>query len=458
MLRELMSMRLRLAGWFGTLAIAAGCGAHVTPRAVPAPPNVVLILSDDHAWTDYGFMGHPVVRTPNIDALAAEGLRFTRGYNVTSVCRPSLATYATGLFPHQHGITGNDPPGDRTAARDPAARASMEAVFSGHPTVATLLARAGYRSLQTGKWWEGDPKAHGFTEAMTHGDVARGGRHGDDGLTIGREGMQPIETFLDATRATGQPFFLWYAPFMPHTPHTPPDRLLAKYRTDGRPEALARYYAMIEWFDETVGDLMASLDRRGLRENTLVLYIADNGWLQAEVPREQGRTPGKMSPYDAGLRTPIIVRWPGHVTPARDDRTLASGIDIVPTILSAARVAIPAALPGLPLTDRQALTARDMVFGSLSAHTSVDVLQPAANLKYRMAVSQDGWKLILPYIRNRDVTLTIDGVTGAWAAGTGPELYDLTNDPRETHNRSAEQPGIVNRLRSRIDKWWSVPE
>jgi uncharacterized sulfatase len=454
----MMSMRLRLVGLFGTLAIAAGCVANVTPPAAPARPNVVLILSDDHAWTDHGFMGHPVVRTPSIDALAAAGLRFTRGYNVTSVCRPSLATYATGLFPHQHGITGNDPPGDRTAARDPAARASMEAMFSRHPTVATLLARAGYRSLQTGKWWEGDPKTHGFTEAMTHGDVARGGRHGDEGLKIGREGMQPIEAFLDANRATGQPFFLWYAPFMPHTPHTPPDRLLAKYRTDGRPEALARYYAMIEWFDETVGDLMASLDRRGLREHTLVLYIADNGWLQAEAPGEQGRTPGKMSPYDAGLRTPIIVRWPDRVRPERDDRTLASGIDIVPTILSAAGVAIPATLPGIPLTDRQALAARDMVFGSLSAHTSVDLLQPVANLKYRMGVSQDGWKLILPYTRNRDVVLTIDGVTGAWASGTGPELYDLTNDPRETRNLAADHPDIVNRLRSRIDTWWAVPE
>jgi len=437
-----------VAALLAAVGLTAACSSNANTPATQIPPNVVLILSDDHAWTDHGFMQHPVVQTPHIDALASEGMVYTRGYNVTSVCRPSLASYANGLFPHQSGITGNDPPGD---ARDPALRTSMEAVFARYPTVPELLGAAGYLSLQTGKWWEGNPLNHGFTTAMTHGDVSRGGRHGDEGLKIGREGLRPITDFLDSTRGTGKPFFIWYAPFMPHTPHTPPERLLAKYEASGRPVAVARYFAMIEWFDETVGDLLAALDERGLRENTLVLYVVDNGWLQTEVSSEQAKTPGKMSPYDAGLRSPVVMRWPGHVAPGRDERTLVSGVDIAPTILAAAGVTIPGALPGLPLTNRGALARRDMVFGTLSAHTSVDLQNPAANLKYRMAVSDDGWKLILPHARNRDVVLTINGIVGPWAAGTEPELYNLNEDPMEAHNVAAAHPDVVARLRARIN-------
>lgn len=113
---------------------------------------------------------------------------------------------------------------------------------------------------------------------MTHGDPARGGRHGDEGLTIGRKGMKPVTDFLDHATQEKQPFLLWYAPFLPHTPHDPPARILEKYRRPGVAEDVAKYHAMCEWFDETCGELLAELDRRGLRENTLVIYICDNGW------------------------------------------------------------------------------------------------------------------------------------------------------------------------------------
>jgi len=403
-------------------------------------------------------MGHPDVRTPNLDELAAESLVFTRGYNTTSVCRPSLATYATGLYPHESGITGNDPPGDRTAARDPSARAAMVDVFARHPTVPALLGERGYLSLQTGKWWEGNPLALGFTDAMTHGDVTRGGRHGDEGLTIGREGLGPITDFLETASAAGRPFFIWYAPFMPHAPHTPPDRLLAAYEVEGRSPALARYYAMIEWFDETVGELLDDLDQAGLRDNTLVFYAVDNGWLQADAPAEQGKTPGKMSPYDAGIRTPVLVRWPGHIQPGRDDQTLVSSVDFAPTVLRAAGLDAPPSMTGVDLRDRTALAGRSTVFASLSAHTAVDVTHPVANLKYRMAIDRDGWKLIEPYAPNADVILTIDGVVGEWAAGLEPSLYDLTSDPMEHTNMAATRPDVVQALRERLDAWWSVPQ
>ena len=106
-----------------------GRGQEGSAAQAPAPPNIVLIVSDDHGWSDYGFMGHPVIRTPTIDRLASEGLVYTRGYVPTALCRPSLATLLTGRYPHQHGITSNDPPGGATAAADPARRAEMVDVF-----------------------------------------------------------------------------------------------------------------------------------------------------------------------------------------------------------------------------------------------------------------------------------------------------------------------------------------
>ncbi|HEX6068447.1 MAG TPA: sulfatase-like hydrolase/transferase, partial [Longimicrobiaceae bacterium] len=313
---------IRLVASAAVLVGCAGVGRGEPAPGDATPPNIVMIVSDDHSWTDYGFMGHPEVRTPNLDRLARESFVYTRGYSTTALCRPSLATMITGLYPHEHGITGNDPPGGRPTMLDPAARAAMEAVFRRTETLPELLRRRNYVSLQTGKWWEGDPREHGFTAAMTHGDPTRGGRHGDEGLKIGREGMKPIFDFIAS--AGERPFFVWYAPLLPHTPHNPPQRLRDRYQAPGRAPEVASYYAMVEWLDETVGELLTHLDDNGLRENTVVLYVADNGWVQATGGGSIFETRSKMSPYDAGTRTPIMIRWPGRVEPGRDDESLAS--------------------------------------------------------------------------------------------------------------------------------------
>jgi len=400
-------------------------------------------------------MGHPVVQTPHLDRLASESMVYTRGYTPTSVCRPSLATMVTGRYPHQHGITGNDPPGGTSAIRDPAARAEMVTVFQRNETVLERLHAQGYLSHQSGKWWEGDPTAHGFTAAMTHGDVRQGGRHGDEGLKIGREGIQPIKDFIEA--AAEEPFMLYYAPFLPHTPHNPPDSLLEKYQASDRPLQVAKYYAMIEWFDLTVGELLAYLDAKGLRETTVVLYAVDNGWLPAVGDQGRFDSRAKMSPYDAGMRTPIMIRWPGIIEPGRDEQTLVSTIDLVPTMLSAVGEQRPPGLPGIDLRDRDALADRALVFGALFAHTAVDVHDPVANLKYRYVVREDGWKLILPYTPNRHVELMISGETSEWMRFE-PELYNVLEDPHERRNLAERWPGLVDALRAEIDQWWSVPQ
>src|SRR5688572_6168376 len=150
-----------------------------------APPNIVMIISDDQAWTDYGFMGHPHIQTPHLDRLARESLTFRRGYVPSSLCCPSLASLITGRFPHQHLITGNDPPIPAGMKNSDfyKSRAFLDGreVMTRHlgawPLLPRILGEAGYVSLQTGKWWQGHYSSGGFTEGMT-----QGGRHGDDGL------------------------------------------------------------------------------------------------------------------------------------------------------------------------------------------------------------------------------------------------------------------------------------
>lgn len=390
-----------------------------------ARPNVVMIISDDQAWGDYGFMGHPTIETPHIDKLAAEGMTYTRGYVPSSLCRPSLASLATGLYPHQHKITSNDPPKGTD-------RNVMLSHIDQVSTLAGLLAKQGYVSHQSGKWWEGNYSRGGFTHGMTHGDTTRGGRHGDVGLTIGRDGLAPIETFLDETEGT--PFFLWYAPFLPHTPHNPPERLLAKYRADGRSEFVAKYWAMCEWFDETCGALLSALDQRGLTENTLVVYVTDNGWIQQEdsggfAPRS------KRSPYDGGIRTPVILKWPGTIKPDHDESTLVSSLDLVPTILAACGLTPTGEMPGVNLLDGPP-THRSRLFGEIFSHDSVDLEEPARSLVYRWMI--DGaWKLIVPA-----------------SPGEAPELYHIQDDPQEQVELSSREPTRVADMTGALDQWW----
>ena len=305
------------------------------------PPNVLLILSDDQAWTDYGFMGHPVIQTPNLDRLARESAVFPRGYVPTSLCRPSLASLITGLYPHQHQVTGNDPVFVGEAGKPRYENADYLRLnknlierFQSQSRLPELLAQQGYVSFQSGKWWEGDFSTGGFTEGMTHGDATRGGRHGDAGLKIGREGLRPIVDFIES--AGTQPWFVWYAPILPHQPHNPPERLLKKYQAEGTSIHVAKYYAMCEWFDETCGELLDHLKANGMEENTLVFYVTDNGWIQnPNQPRFDERS--KRSPYEGGIRTPILIRWPGQIAPEKYPDTLASSLDFVPDILRRGR-------------------------------------------------------------------------------------------------------------------------
>jgi uncharacterized sulfatase len=304
------------------------------------------------------------------------------------------------------------------------------------PTIPKLLQEQGYASLQTGKWWEGSYERAGFTHGMTHGDPARTGRHGDEGLKIGRQGLKPVSDFLN--EVGDKPFFLWYAPMLPHQPHNPPERLLKKY-VDKTPSLhVAKYWAMVEWFDETCGELLAELDQRKLAENTLVVYLGDNGWIQdpdkaAFAPRS------KRSRYDGGLRTPVMLRWPGKIEPRRDEKTLISSIDLAPTILAACGAKSTGQMQGinlLPAALQKEKITRDIVYGAIFEHDAPDIDRASPGLQHRWCLAGK-WKLIVP------------------KAGDDIELYDVLADPREEHNVAGDQGQVVAHLRNKLNAWWN---
>jgi arylsulfatase A-like enzyme len=463
--------KLRMRNLVG-LVLMAGCLSGGDSRATAAPvaadstpPNVILIISDDQHWRDYAFLGHPHLRTPALDRLARESLVFTHGYVPSSLCCPSLASIITGRYPHEHRIVGNDPPEKPGVGRNTPegkkrfadGRDTMNRHLAEWPLLPTLLATHGYASLQTGKWWQGHFSHGGFSEGMT-----KGGRHGDDGLAIGRTTMQPAYDFMGRCRVDKKPFFLWYAPMLPHDPHDPAKDLVEHYSTKTDSIHVAKYWGNVERFDRSVGGLLDYLDREGLSKNTLVVYVTDNGWI---TNPEQGRfaPKSKLSPYDGGLRTPIMLRQPGVIKPARSE-ALASSLDIMPTVLAACGVAAPAGLPGVNLLDDKSINARRQVFGECYTHTLVDLDEPAKSLLWRWTVRQqsDGrlWKLIVP---------ATAGVGGGFPSQEGRlvdsesraryergevELYDLKADPDETHNVAPSHPDIVGGLTQSLDAWW----
>ena len=389
-------------------------------------PNIVVIISDDQAYHDFGFMGHEVIQTPHLDRLAEQSLVYRRGYVTTALCAPSLATMQTGMYPHQHGWTGNDPSKE---AGGWAKRQEWIDRYSQAPQLPALLAEAGYLSLHTGKYWQGDPqKISGFTHSM--GETQRHGSKAS--LGVGRDGMQPIYDFIGEAQEQEKPFMVWYAPFMPHTPHTPPERLYKKYKDKTKHESHAKYFAMVDWLDETCGELLAHLDDKGLADNTVVLFICDNGWPHGDSGY-RGHV-SKLTPWEQGVRTPIMVRWPGHIAPGSSCSVPVSSPDMYPTILDLAGLVLvpeqhtdgvslkPLLLGGQTPLDRDALYWHYPHYGNQGG-------TPGA------AIRMGDWKLIEFFEDNR------------------LELYNLRDDISEAHNLAYAEPARAAAMHARLTSW-----
>ena len=448
--------------------------------AATTRPNVVMIIADDQTYRDFGFMGNRDVRTPHLDRLAAQSARYPNGYVPTSVCSPSLATLLTGLYPHQNGIHYNHPPPGNSKFNRMRSRTEYERVRSrsfalirSQATLPRVLAKAGYRCLQTGKFWEGHYRNAGFTDGMTvfepppgqtfggvrtlaSGEKAAHG-NGDFGLKIGRETMRPIFDFIDEC-AGRQPFFVWYAPYLPHQPHDSPRKYFDLYRDNPDvPEHFVPYYASISQFDDTVGELIDHVERKGLANDTLFVFVTDNGWTPGTRRHKTAKDffyhteESKRSPFEDGLRTPILLRWDGVTVPATHEQ-LCSSVDLVPTILSA--VGIEHQMPGRPGVDLLVsakgiapLRARP-VFGEIYPGDATTLGHPSRDVAYRW-VREGDFKLIVPH----------GGKGGAAWGGylNDVALFNVVADPGETKNLAglAMQRARVDRLRRLLDNWWT---
>lgn len=449
----------------------------VVPRRPDGPPNVVLIIADDLGWPYLGFLGDRNVITPNMDVLGNGGAVFEIGHSTSNHCRPTLQSLITGLYPVQYERRATAiadrriaeeglPDGVDTASERGVLHRQYETeAIEEFATLPRLLAKRGYVSHQSGKWWEQSYRHGGFTNGMTGSwrwqDAAQLGDKwfftfmGGQGMDIGRETMEPVTDFI-ATNAD-QPFFVWYGPALPHVPLNPPDRFYKLFEDRAEMSESAKlYYANITWFDWGVGELIDALREQRVLDNTLIVYINDNGWEQAaeveyadnHVTFANGGPRGKGSFFDTGFRTPIIFYWRGRITAIRDRETLASAIDVMPTILDYVGLEVPEGLPGYSL--RPAIEggliadARDYFVGRLTQHRAGTNFrgEPDTSTEDHMGAALSG------YYR-RDARWHF-----VWLPESGETaLYDLDNDPGQLRDASLDNPALVEQFKSDIAEW-----
>ncbi len=327
-------------------------------------PNIILLIGDDQGYPYFGFMGADYVQTPSMDKLAASGTLFTDGYVPANHCRPSLQSLMTGTLPIDHEKAVQELLQKETSNKrfdSPESQQLFERDFKHHAmksfeTLPKLLAQKGYSSFQGGKWWEFNYQNGGFTHGMTNGWTAEERKPGHnwfkkfiggDGLQLARATMEPVYDFID--KNGDQPFFMWYAPELPHYPLNAPEKYYGLYRDKNMTESAKRYYANCTWFDDGVGELIRYLKEKGKFENTLFVYVNDNGWEQnpdqefrADSMRwHNGGDKGKLSMYDQSFRTPIIFSWEGQIAKNVRKTDLIHSADIPATILDYVGMDVP---------------------------------------------------------------------------------------------------------------------
>ncbi|WP_298868845.1 sulfatase-like hydrolase/transferase [uncultured Gimesia sp.] len=465
------------------IAVLVSCvtrTTHIWANATPTP-NIVMIISDDQTYRDFGFMGHRIIQTPHIDRLAQQSARYVNGYLPTSVCSPSLATLLTGLYPHQSGIHYNHPPPGNGGFNKMKSRQEYEATRSkafgliqAVDTLPRLLSAEGYRCLQTGKFWEGHYRNAGFTAGMTifepvPGQTFGGNRklasgilaahgNGDWGLKIGRETMQPIYDFIRNSEKEQAPWLVWYAPYLPHKPHDSPKNYFDLYRNNKSvSKNQIAYYASCSQFDQTVGDLIQFVEKESDAKNTLFLFVIDNGWTPGLRPMKYRENyhhtkSSKRSPFEDGLRSPVLIRWDGVVKPATH-RSLISSIDIVPTLLHAAGQGDQTKkLSGFNLLPsakgESALPVDRAVYGAIYPGDASSLGHPERDVAHRW-IRKGNLKLITAHNQNAQGKTWNDYLRE-------DALYNLADDPGETNNliRHNSSAASVTELRTLLDAWW----
>ena len=426
------------------ILLAAIASALLAPALWAEQPNIVFIISDDHDNEHLGFMGNEIVHTPNLDRLAQAGTVFTRAHLPMSRCHPTLASFLSGRWPHQTGIYYNF----GTKKLDPT------------NSLPRLLKDAGYATYVEGKYWEGDPREMGFTHGTS-----------ESGNTFVRQGQADLFRFIDEVGGRN-PFFVWWAPKIPHLPHDPPQQYLALFDNkeipvpawigeDRRESFLEKEHlsmAMEAWLDDGIGKLEKKLREKGVYENTLFVFVIDNGWCNGLV--------SKGSPFEKGLRTPVFFSWPAKIRGGQRFDTLTSTLDIYPTILDYAGAKTPASASGnglRPIIDGKTTKNRERLFGAIyPAFVTENDERPERDI-YALYVRDERWKYMFFL---QDVVEERNGnyfriqwiETDCPARKKGAEdLYDLQADPTERTNLAAksEHAERLAEMRKAVLAWWT---
>ena len=423
-------------------------------------PNLVLIIADDMNWDDNGAYGHPKIHTPNIDALAKGGMLFEHAYLTANSCSPSRASIITGRYPHNTGAE---------QLHWPLPKESL--------TFVEQLKASGYYTAAAGKWHLGKDVVDRFDdvfEASTAGFILPTGADKKSGKMIAKS-PSGCEDWLSTlqNRPKKKPFFLWFAALDPHReyekdafqpPHKSDSVRLPPYVPD-TPEVRGDYqlyYDEIGRLDNYVGKVMAELKKQGVADNTLVLFISDNG---RPFPGD------KTTLYDGGIRTPWIVNWPARIKAGQKTKSLVSSVDIAPTFLKLAGLTPGKTYEGVdfaPILVDPTAPARNYAFAEDHWHDYED---------HGRAIANQRWKLIRnSYVDLQNTPSADAGRSPTWQSMlklkadnklnaaqlrcfTSPraefELYDLKNDPFETKNLagSKEHQATLLKMQSALAVW-----
>ena len=395
--------------------------------AEPVRPNVLLIISDDQGYGDLSLYGNPHVRTPNLDRLATNGVQFERFF-VSPVCAPTRASLLTGRYSL------------RTGARD--VTRGGETMRSEEVTIAEALRGAGYRNGYFGKWHNGEhfpytPQGQGFDEQFGF-NLGHWNNYFDTAL---ERNAKPEKTrgfitdvitdealkFVESNRT--RPFFGYVAYCVPHSPFQCPDRYFEKHKRNGLSDYLASVYGMVENMDDNVGRLLAKLDELKLRENTIVIFLTDNGPNGARYNAGMRGTKGTF--HEGGTRVPLFVSWPARFKEPRVVREIAAHIDLFPTLIELCNVPAPKTLPQdgrslVALLDGKTNGWPDRIlFNQWIAAPRSEQSGSLRTQRFRAVKNEAGW-----------------------------ELFDMQRDPEQKRDASADFPDEKRKLIAAYEKWW----
>ena len=411
--------------------LITGCSTTATWNKKHRLPNFVIICADDMGYGDWGGAGHPTIRTPNLNRMADQGITLTQFYSGSPLCSPSRSALITGRNPIRTGVLDVFIPGQGTG------------MPLGEITLAEALKPLGYKSVCIGKWhlgsvYEFRPLRQGFdyhfgllySNESISPDLWRNDErleHPSNQATLTKRYTEEAIAFLDS--AGSQPFFLYIPHTMPHVP-------LAVSEAFAGVSRRGLYGDAIEEIDWSVGEILGTLDRLGLSENTLVIFTSDNGpW---KIEGLSGGSAGlfrgeKGETWEGGMRVPFIARWPGIIPPAVISGAVGSVLDFFPTCL---------ALAGGVLAEDCPLDGIDLLPALTSGAEPLRAIYYFYKDKLQ-AVRHGKWKLHFCY---HDMSIGTRHVAESWITPERPLLFDLEADPSERFDLAAENPAIVAEL------------